>query len=607
MTAKHLFATSEKPAGNVALSDPAANQQHVRSKFMTKSTFIGLLAILAVGALLRAWNFPRFHEVRDVDEIGYMSSGLVLWEGMIPGFHASPAGPQTWLSWAYAAGKSSWYLVHPTGAIAAAPSKVRPLLAIDAALFDIYQDMAPLHRYMVAISFVIAMGGIYGAYRLGAYYGGLWTGVALGGLVAVLPMFVEYAAQSKPYSDAWSFALLSLYSAAVLRGSRRCAQTGIFLGLAAASRIEMISLLPLVLWMFWDNKETVASWKPAMKTAGIAAVVVMCVAPWLLTSVIGFVRTVVTIRVTGVIIESHPRMRTLLELSWTQGLAVVALLVVIGWPVMLRAKSLCRWVLLLYGALMVLSMFSGPYVPTKYHSVPLIVGLTFAGLVMAEISNRWPNAVGPLAGVLLVLPAIATVRQVIAQRSDWVDSDPTAWIEEHVPPGTPVYVSLNMNLRTPLPTPASADAIWSDVTDSLAWRRKFQRGLERFHLDSAYFPRALSEDNLVLDRSLIRRYFILGSEPQVPRPRYDVQLIFAGPVFGVRDLPGTFATKGGVVIWNNVRNESSKAPAFLGKPIVQWTTDTGMGNEIYCSPEVAAKLTDWTPASPAPVPARADE
>jgi hypothetical protein len=95
MTAKHLFATSEKPAGNVALSDPAANQQHVRSKFMTKSTFIGLLAILAVGALLRAWNFPRFHEVRDVDEIGYISGGLVLWEGMIPGFHTCQLKPES--------------------------------------------------------------------------------------------------------------------------------------------------------------------------------------------------------------------------------------------------------------------------------------------------------------------------------------------------------------------------------------------------------------------------------------------------------------------------------------------------------------------------------
>jgi hypothetical protein len=386
----------------------------------------------------------------------------------------------------------------------------------------------------------------------------------------------------------------------VLTGTRRWAQAGIFFGLAVASRVEMVTLLPLLLWMFWDNQEISGNWKPLLKAVGASAVVVMCLAPWLLTSVIGFLRTVVTIRVTGVLVEHSPRMHTLSESLWTQGLAAAALLTLLGWPVLLLSRSLRRWVLVLYVAFMVLSMFLGPYVPIKYHSVPLIVAIAFTGLVMAEISHRWPKVAPPLVGVLLVLPAFQTVRQVIEQRSVWVDSDPTAWVEEHVPPGTPVFVISTMNLRTPLPTAASADAIWSDVTDSQAWRRKFQRGLDRFHLESTFIPRALSEDNLVLDRSNIRRYFILGSELQTARPRYDLQLMYAGPVFGVRDIPGAFAKKGGVVIWNRVQNEFGDAPASFGTPVVQWTAPSGdEGNEIFCSPDVMARLINWPPAAPA--------
>ena len=200
---------------------------------MTKVALAGMVAVLAIGALLRAWNFPSFHEVRDVDDIGYLSSGLVLWEGMVPGYHASPSGPQTWLVWLYAATKSGVYLIHPTPTIAGAPVQVRPMLAVDAALFDIYQDMAPLHRFILVTTFLISIGGIYGAYRLGWYYGGIWTGVLLGGLVAVFPLYIEFAACTRPYSDAWSFTLLSLYSAA--RPSR---------GLGAGRRPVSFLVLP---------------------------------------------------------------------------------------------------------------------------------------------------------------------------------------------------------------------------------------------------------------------------------------------------------------------------------------------------------------------------
>jgi hypothetical protein len=92
MKANDPFATPEEPGASVASLGIAISHSPVRSRSLSRPMMIGLLVVLAMGALVRAWNFPRYHEVRDMDETGYMSSGLVLWEGMIPGFHASQPG-----------------------------------------------------------------------------------------------------------------------------------------------------------------------------------------------------------------------------------------------------------------------------------------------------------------------------------------------------------------------------------------------------------------------------------------------------------------------------------------------------------------------------------
>ena len=59
-------------------------------------------------------------------------------------------------------------------------------------------------------------------------------------------------------------------------------------------------------------------------------------------------------------------------------------------------------------------------------------------------------------------------------------------------------------------------------------------------------------------------------------------------VFGVQNLPETFAKSGGVVLWYEWG--VTGPPAALGTPIKQWVSPAGNGIFIYASPEIQATL-----------------
>jgi hypothetical protein len=562
------------------------------SRRRPRSTTLALLAVLALAASLRAVNFPHRYEVRDMDETGYMDGGLVLFEGITPGIRVAPAAPQTWITWAYAAAKSAVALARPEPATAALPLAVRPAVVIDHTLFDAYQDMSGLHRLLLVVSATAGVVGAWGGFRLGAAYGGVWGGVLVGGLVATLPLFVDFAAMTRPYSDAWSLSIAALGSAAAARGWRRWVQTGVFLALATGSRIDMLAVVPLVAWLFWDNPEAGAGWRPAAKALMLGGVLLLLIAPWLTISPLGVLRTIATTRGTPLAAPAgNPRVATFVDLAWGQGLGPAVLVGALPLVPLSGGRRARVLVLAALVGLLALSMFAGPYVPLRYHGGP-IVGLILLAAVGAGAAIRRCAAVpwaAPVAvAVLLLLPTVQVVRQLAARRSSWTPEQATAWVEQHVPAGTRVYDQVVWDLRPPLPTPAAADAAWDEVTDQQAWRRKFQRGLSRFGPGVAsVLPRAMSEDNLVLDRGLWRRYFILGADRQPDRPRYDLRPFGMGSqVFGVQDLPERLKSEGGVVIWR----EPLPPPAALGTPVMQWVRPDGTGTFVFCSPDVRAKL-----------------
>src|ERR1041385_4517971 len=127
-----------------------------------------LLLLLIVAAAIRIWPMPFLHELRNGDEAGYVSGGLVAWEGMLPGWRAVPAGPQTWIGWVWMAARSALDLVKQPHD---KPQLLKPFLAVDQALFDTYADLGGLRQFMLWISLGVVMMGVFAGYRLGLKYG----------------------------------------------------------------------------------------------------------------------------------------------------------------------------------------------------------------------------------------------------------------------------------------------------------------------------------------------------------------------------------------------------------------------------------------------------
>jgi len=265
-------------------------------------------------ALLRLWIFPSSDELRDPDEIGYVTGGLVAWEGILPGWRSVPAGPQTWMGWVYVGARSAYELMSLARAHTA-PTVLMPFMAVDRALFRTYEDLGGLRELMLWTSFLVSLCGVYGGYRIGARYGGATGGLLVGGLVATLPIYAEFTGISKSCSDAWMLGILAIACAATIQGTRRFWASGILLGLAIASRIDMVLVGPLILWMLWDNQNTEGLWKSALRLAVVSTVRAILAAPWAVLGFVGLLRTIGMARVVGYWTTESPRLTTLKDLA----------------------------------------------------------------------------------------------------------------------------------------------------------------------------------------------------------------------------------------------------------------------------------------------------
>src|SRR5208282_4528120 len=179
-----------------------------------------VLLVLAVAAVIRIIDFPQRYEFRDEDETGYLSGSLALAEGLTPGFKAAPAGPLFWSGWAYTNAQAAKYFIYPTPRERNLAIQVRPFAAIDRALFNDYRDLSSLHRFCVVLTVALAVVAAAAAAGLGFELSGLIGGIMLGGLFAVMPLCVALSEMSRPYSQAWSFGVISLYFAARKKDDR---------------------------------------------------------------------------------------------------------------------------------------------------------------------------------------------------------------------------------------------------------------------------------------------------------------------------------------------------------------------------------------------------
>jgi hypothetical protein len=250
----------------------------------TQIHLLVLFAVLLLGILLRAMNFPSRYAILDMDETGYCQGSLQLLEGITPGNKAAPGGPLYWAGWGYAAGETARDFVHPTDAERRQAIAIRPFTALDRTLFENYRDISSLHRAMVMLNVILSLGGCAAAVGLGIRFGGVTAGLLLGGLFAVVPVFLELSEMSRPYSMAWSFGMISLYFAACVGAKGpRWILSAICVGLSISSRIEMLCLIPLVWWVFWDRHGMGSGkWKlTIVKLTAVSICVAIVVSPGL--------------------------------------------------------------------------------------------------------------------------------------------------------------------------------------------------------------------------------------------------------------------------------------------------------------------------------------
>jgi len=218
--------------------------------------------------------------------------------------------------------------------------------------------------------------------------------------------------------------------------------------------------------------------------------------------------------------------------------------------------------------------------------------IAFAGVGMAGVARRWPRIALALLTLALAPPAIGAMIDIYHRRTLEVVDHSRQWVERHVPPGTLVYLS--PGIRDLLPTVAASNRLWAEVTDADAWKKKLESGMKRFGVGSDDYLRAFSEENMIVERGLRREWFILGTLPFLPEPRFDVRIFAESTVFSVTvvsspDISTTYRRTGGVLICNNAEGVM---PTDVGTPVVQWINSQNQGIRIYCSPDVVNKLRD---------------
>jgi hypothetical protein len=549
-----------------------------------------LLSILFAAVLARAYAVPDRYYFNDTDEAAYLMGGTNVLEGLPPLYHYAFAGPETWVGLVYAAGLSARYYFLPTTEELQVPRAVRPFVAVNHAIFDIYRDLSGLRLTYVVLSMLLSLAAVAAGFKYGQRRGGVAGAVLVGGLVALLPVLVAHSAAAKPYSAAWSCVIIAAYLAAESgERSRWWAASAIFLGLAVSSRVEMLGVVPVfILCEIWPRRASMRDFGArTIKYVAILMATLMVVAPWSLTNLMGNLRAIATIRL-GPPPGRPPGVGQLLwDVGWVNALGLPIVLLLAAWVLALvhrRRLAAGQWPWL--GTAYCVVVLSSIAAQTGYgmrHQGPAFMSLLLilpyaAGLVATKVGFK-PTIM--VASAALLLAGVETAAAAHAYHASYIPDSATQWVNTHVPPGTIVYLS--PTFYDPLPTPEAADAIWDEVSGRQATVRKFNKALLRLNLGRALSPRALSEQIVTTERGLARRFYILGSRAEQVGPRFDLRRYYSSDVFGLRDPVPDYLRTGGVLIWRG----DGPPPGLGAAPAMRWTNSAGRGTYIFISPELA--------------------
>ncbi len=562
----------------------------------SKLNVLAVLILVCVAVGLRVWDFPALYELRGVDEVAYTQGSLELFEGMTPAYKYAPAGPETWLGWGYAGSLAAKYMVKPTAEEKAVPIQVRPFTAVNHALFELYRDLSGIRRFVVVVSVVLSVIAVVAAFAVGERAGGTAGGVLLAGLYAFAPLMIDFAEQARSFSMAWSFVIIAVYFAVCCKERAALWGSAIFMGLAISQRIDMLGIVPLVWLELAYNardlrtlrSESESSFTSVVIGTGktwllhgvITFVITLLVAPWLMTNLLGNLRTIATVRFSPPTVPI-PWTTPVMEFGVQQGLGIVAILFVVGIAIGIVTRRLQKPCVCLF-ALILLPGIAKSTGHGICHSAASILPMFIAVPLAVSAISKSNRTVWTLVGLSLIFPLVMSVLAIDQNHKDYIPDEATAWVESHVPGGTVVMVC--PIFHDPLPTPERADALWQEEMNNDAATRKFAAGLSRFHLPVTEIPRALSEENMIVERVERRGWYILGSRAWLADRRYDIHLYGQSMVFGSHDPLPEFKTIGGVLIWRGGPLEG------VSDPVAKWGNASGEGTYIYCSADVRPRL-----------------
>ncbi len=349
------------------------------------------------------------------------------------------------------------YAAIPTAEERQQPVQVRPYTAVNHALFDLYHDMRAMRNVVVVISIVLSVLAVACGFDIGRRWSGLPGAVLLAGVVAFTPVIVEHAGLAKPYSMAWSFAIIGCYCAVAFPSRRGRTMSAVVLGLAVASRVEMLGLLPLSCALVWPTGAgNSAGFRVVLRFLATVAIAALLAAPWLLTNLIGNLRAIATVRFGPSPGGAVSPLETFQELVWGQGLMVpLALLFALMFVSLLWRRregeaggktnvSLAhvlapgigvwqRWFIIAYALALLTTVFRQTGYGMRHHGPALIGVMIAAPLAMRPLGQAAPRLTAALTGLGLLIPLVQSVRLIHQHWQSFVPDDATAWIETHVP------------------------------------------------------------------------------------------------------------------------------------------------------------------------------
>lgn len=506
------------------------------------------------------------------DEVGYLADGLLMLEGLAPGYKHVPNALLNWLVFFYAAIQTALIWLFATDP--AVPPLLRPLLAMERALFADYADMNGLRH--AAISLQIAVGAVAAgalAWR-GRIIAGLPGALLAGALAAATPIFIEFAVEARAYSLAWSFAMLAFAALTILQTPARTLIAGALMGIAIATRIEMgLALIPL-LFELMQREEPGRRRAAFFICLGSAIVVFLAVAPWYVTSLAGNLRQIISVRLLSPPTAAGPGHNVVLDLL-LGGLGLPIALTILG---LLLTRGRGRFWGMAIGvwiALLAMLALKPSVHGLRHDGALLLLAAVMAPVALARLMEvlrgESLQRIGAVVAALLALQVSAS-----GAYAAWdgyrnaVQGDAVAWIEENVPAGSPVYWVEGF-FRMPLPTPESADRLWALTANPDAWRLKYRHAAQRLSLGDN-LPRAMSEDPMQIERAVRRRWFILAAPVDTKRPRYDLRTAGSGTPFAIsfEDMPGILCKQGGTFVY-----VGTASPRIAFPPTKIWAPANG--------------------------------